>query len=199
MKTNDEKILKYLSENVSSTEKREIEKEIESSKELSEEFTRMQKVFSDLKNDSKVETEIGYFNNLLPRVREKLDSRKKIFTIQRLAFSIPVAALLFVISLSINIEQTESLFSLSASTEEIYEAIDETSSDNLIDYIDNDYYTYDVSELTISETGLSLDNESLQDLGESTFESFENYSLIENLSDKEVDEIYNEILTKKIL
>ncbi len=99
MKRNDE-ILRYLSDLMSEGEKNKFESELSSSEELRAEFELLKSRLDGLKNDSEISSDSPYFQNLLPRVRVRIEKKKKLKWVPRLAYIVPTATA--VILLAIN-------------------------------------------------------------------------------------------------
>ena len=99
MKRNDE-ILRYLSDLMSGGEKEKFESELSSSEELRAEFELLKSRLEGLKNVSEISSDSPYFQNLLPRVRTRIEKKKKLKWIPRLAYIVPTATA--VILLAIN-------------------------------------------------------------------------------------------------
>ncbi len=76
MKTNDEKILKYLADMLDENETNDFEKEIVESYELKTRLENFQNRLYDLKVNS-ASLDERYFSNLLPKVHQKLDTEAK--------------------------------------------------------------------------------------------------------------------------
>ena len=73
----NEKLVKYFAGEMSSSEKEEFEKIINSSPSLQDEAARYHKFFSGIAETSKPEADESYFINLIPSFRDKLAQGKK--------------------------------------------------------------------------------------------------------------------------
>lgn len=99
MKRNEE-ILRYLSDLMSGEEKKKFESELSSSEELRNEFELYTSKLGGLKELAEIKEDSPYFQNLLPRVRTRIEKEKKLKWIPRLAYIVPTATA--VILLAIN-------------------------------------------------------------------------------------------------
>ncbi|OGU33852.1 MAG: hypothetical protein A2068_03120 [Ignavibacteria bacterium GWB2_35_6b] len=196
---NEEKILKYFSDSLTSEEKKNFEEEIENSEELKNEFVKFRESLSELKNISTPEVDENYFVNLTPRIRNKMGKKRKFFTIPKLAFSFSVFAVILVISFNLfNNENKQIIFSLENEKSILNEVLEETPDEQLSDYI-NFSLNYGSDNFSVLADEIEYDEENLRTIGEKTLKSFNEYELIDNLSDEEADEIYNQLLNTKIL
>lgn len=194
---NNEKILKYFSDDLSYEQKKSFENELENSAELKKEFLKFHEKLSELKNAAKPKTEENYFINLTPRIREKIKKKKQPFTIPKLAVSFAAAAVV-VILLLLNNEEPKNIFSIEENKTILIEVIEETPNELLYDYFNlspnsggNNFSLFaDIDE---------YDEQVLEKLGEKTLKSFNEFELIDDLNEETADEIYNQLLNTKIL
>lgn len=193
---NEEKVLKYFADDLSAEEKKKFENEIENSEELKIEFEKTGSMLAQLKQDSKIHADENYFINLVPNVRMKMQNKRELFTIPRLAFSLPVIIVFLVVTFTY--KNNDVSFSLNEYKEKLNEAIEKASLDQLEDYIDISYNDYQKSFSAVS-FDLEFDDNIPISIGEITLKSFDEYDLINNLSEEEADEIYNKLLNSKIL
>jgi hypothetical protein len=100
MKNNDE-ILKYLADMMTETEKSGFEKRVSQSEDLKSELERHQNSLKELNAFADIKEESPYFQNLLPRVRARMEKEKKLKWIPRLGYLVPTftAILLIVINI----------------------------------------------------------------------------------------------------
>lgn len=194
MKQND-KILKYISDYMSDDEKVEFEKELNESQELQDKLQNYKSYLQKLKSTPVEEN--FYFNNLLPRVKEKISGRvrHRIPLIPKLAAGAALVVVLFLIinpfgkSSRTNFEQII-LNNSDAYQNEILSSIEETNPSVLPEEVlkntDN-----------LINTNLSSELE-LNDLNVETEYTKTSY-LLENINETEANEIYNQLVNKKIL
>lgn len=103
MKKDDERILKYLSELMDAKERILFEEELAASQELKSDFESSKNRLEDFNLSKSIETDERYFANLLPRVRERLEKRKKILSWRSAYFITPsmaAVAVLFILLLN---------------------------------------------------------------------------------------------------
>ena len=75
MKKYNEEILKYLSGMMNKTDQTSFEEKLKSSRELDEQYNSIKRMLNDFKKQD-INVDENYFINILPRFREKVDSRK---------------------------------------------------------------------------------------------------------------------------
>jgi hypothetical protein len=73
----NEKIIKYFSGEMSSSEMEEFEKTVATTPSLQEEFVKYRDFFSSINDTRNPEVENDYFINLIPKFREKLEYKRK--------------------------------------------------------------------------------------------------------------------------
>lgn len=196
MKKNNEQILKYLSGLMNESEKTQFENELQKSQVLKNEYEEIQKHLAEmieLKSASLNET---YFNNLLPKVKERINSKEKIILYKRLYYLVPVtAALLITIMFWPGTEQSLSEYT-SQLTDEIINNIDyESVADHAFSevYYTNellyDSYNNDVFSISLPDD-ISISKEQLYN--EIDIASYD-YSILNDLSEEELKSIYNKI------
>ena len=97
MKNNKEKILNYLSDQMSEEEKRKFESELNSSSELKREFNEAKEKLDKFSFNDDVYLEEDYFGNLLPKTRAKLEKDDVPFYKKKIAFAVPVLAAIIIV------------------------------------------------------------------------------------------------------
>lgn len=100
MKRNDE-ILKYLSDLMNDKEKAEFEKEVSLSDDLRMEVENYKSILGQLKLNADIKEDSPYFQNLLPRVREKLGKGKIKRLMPRAAYLVPTLTAVALIIINI--------------------------------------------------------------------------------------------------
>lgn len=95
MKTNDEKIFKYLADMLDENEKSDFEKEILKSSKLKTKLKNIQNQLYSLQVDANSLDE-RYFNNLLPRVRQQLDAKSNTHIGKKIYYLVPYIAAVIV-------------------------------------------------------------------------------------------------------
>ena len=195
MKSNKEKVIKFLSGLMTEEEKKEFETELNSSPELKLLLEKYSNNMSELKMLSEVKVDESYFNTLIPKMREKLEVKKSRPLIYRFAPAIPALTLSIFILVNIlylNFKTTntfdDTLANLVAGSDSttIAEFVNDYSSSYLEDYSTD----YNLPEDYFSDIELT---------GQLRAEVIDSYNLYENLSEEDVDYIYNNLIDKKIL
>jgi len=192
----NEKIRKYLEGELTGSELKEFENEILQSPSLKKEIDDLQKTinqFSSLKN---VKADERYFNNILPvfHSKDKKTSSfilKPVYTAGSLA-AVLIAAIIFFFVNSGN--ENEEIMYQNLTYEEINEYLNDYSADYL-----PPQFIYETEEEYDSLLSSMIEVEFNSELAEDYFSELFNeeyYSFINNLSDDEIDMIYNN-LTKK--
>lgn len=101
MKTNRDMMLKYLSGLLEGKEKSDFEKMLETSSQARDEFNTLKNRLAGMKDVYESSVDESYFNGLLPRMREKLDKSPRQFFSGKLAYIIPVAVVILIMTLFI--------------------------------------------------------------------------------------------------
>lgn len=202
---NKDTILKYISDLMEHDERIQFEKRLQVDSELKAEFESVKAKLNKFSNDADIELDSSYFNNIVPNVRKKLDSStSKGLTRFAPAFSFGIASLLiFLLSLPQIGDNSE--FNFSLKSDEISSMISETNDTILTDYLETglvnqyDYYSY---QSTTEFPDIYIDDSILSEIG---FDNSNDYSelnfteSIDDLSNEEVNLIYEELINKKIL
>lgn len=195
MKNEKEKVLKYLSGMMTDEEKRVFETELNSSPQLKDLLEKYSKNMSELKMLSDVEVDESYFNTLIPRMRERLDVTQNRPLIYRFGSAIPALVLsvfVFVTILYLNFNSDNTI------DETLADLIAGSDSSTIAEIVDDYSYSYldDYStDYNLSEDYF-LDIEVTEQIRAEVIHSF---NLYDNLSEEDVDYIYNSLIDKKIL
>lgn len=197
---NQERILRYLSDQMSPVDKERFESELERSAEFSEQFNRVKEVFEDVKYSKDTEINEAYFDNLIPNVRSRLDlesNPRYKFTFKRgLALGFVMILLAFLVLRTNDTNITNG--SLTSVSESDLSDVGDSTLDNYLneyDFLtDKESASTDINDL---ESITSLDNELEYYLLNNT----ENYNLTSDdfITDNEIDQVISAISNKKIL
>lgn len=199
MKNNNDKILNYLSGRMTGEENHLFDKELSESKEVKAELELVKARLSDLKSTSQIELDERYFANLLPRMFNKLETKKKLWKISRLYYLVPTAAAVFVLFLLLPSAKNNFEIQYGDLTTEVINNIsDKDVSENYLTELDNYPWSAMLSgndEIALNlPSDLNLDNESFSKLVDNT--DREEYTSLHNLSDSELENIYNKLVMK---
>jgi len=96
MKKNDE-ILKYLSGMMNDTEKSDFENKMSASADLQNDFAKLNNKLAEICSLKDIKEDSPYFQNLLPRVRQKIEKRAIRKLYPQFAYLLPTAAAVFLI------------------------------------------------------------------------------------------------------
>ncbi|GAB6281646.1 MAG: hypothetical protein STSR0008_03870 [Ignavibacterium sp.] len=190
---NDEsKVIRYLDGQMSDEEKKSFEDELLSSPKLKKLYDEYSLTFFELKNLNEVKINENYFSNLYARFREKNISYKKKKFYYKFAYSLPVLILAVILLLinpfnPSNNEKT-SVLSDSIATNYSNENIYKTENTNILKE-NNTINEKIINEENIEKYYPSYDNEDVKDI----------YNIINNLSDEELNLLYNELANKEYL
>ncbi|MGE5409794.1 MAG: hypothetical protein ACM3MI_02450 [Clostridiales bacterium] len=211
MKKNED-ILRYLSGLMSEVEKEKFESELNHSEVLKNDYAKQISLLNRAKElEEDLSANSPYFNNLLPRVRQRMEKKKRFGLYPRFAFALPVAAIIayFIINpFSHNNTVTNTNIQQSKELRQTVEQInDETKADILKDIMDTENSAESRNALTSavvsdSENSEILENkvaDALFDSEEAKVSYLENEDLVGSLSGKETENIYSTLLHKKIL
>jgi len=194
----DDRILQYLDGQLSESEKRDFEKELNSSPKLKkkyDEYISSQSELNDLRN---IEIDKTYFNGIVPEFRRRVEVKKKTKRIFSFSFANSLAAILilyFVLKPSGN----------DLNLNEIAKNWTANDFDNAIEYVEQ---PYTVSDITDNYNTAELDSVISGILtNELNLSSNNNSYLIDNsldynkisaqINNTETNNLYNKILNKK--
>lgn len=204
MKNNyDEIILKYLSDLLDENERSNFESELEKNSVLKNRFEAVSKNLEDIKQLTPKDSDSGYFANLLPKVRERMDTRSgKMISgsVQKaLGFGLAVVLIMIIVlqngdeSYDFNLESVTSLLE-STNSAELNEFIEIRYSDIelyfLISEIDLENYSNAINEQ------LAINSDEFYDYTEYSYLGLDGIS---DISESEESEIYSSLIDKKIL
>lgn len=202
---NKNEILKYLSGLMSDSERAIFEKRLDSDRELQKEFESLKFKLDTLKETTEIESDTGYFNNLLPRSLEKISykrEKKSKYLIPAFSFVVTIL-LIFLLNLPL-LEEDSSQNNLSEI--EFVQLIEESDSSEISALFEsnfiNDYVFYRSGEYNNYidfeiEDEFYLLNESYLD--EIYYEPEIDIDPYSSITDAEAEIIYEELINKKIL
>ena len=199
----DEIIIKYFDEQLSVDERKEIERELEINTELKDAFENYRKVKEFFSTKDEQLAEQDYFNTIIPRLRQKLDKGSYVFPVRKVTFTF--ATILLIISSYLLFQNY--FFNQSAtnySIQSITDNLSEEEMNELADYISDDLWNPIFGEkkfLILEETDFNLEgvvaNLSVEE-GVMILSDYQINDLYSLADEKELEIVYNEILTKRI-
>jgi len=195
--TTDERIIKYLENELSPEERNLFEMDLNNSVELREDLNKCLKVKTETDELKKLKLNPLYLNTLIPEFRSKLEAPKSASVKRNLGYAFGIM-LIFILSISI----LKNLFSSESSTivlQEFTQSLNENQKMELLEDLNGDAEVYKLISENISDneltnlltTELEINNE----VAEAYDISFN--ELIVGLSQQKIDEIYAEILNRK--
>ena len=194
MKT-EERIIKYLDNDLTSEERTAFERELKSSEELKREFEKYSVIIEKIKNQKNLRLNSDYLSSILPEFHKKVDSGKKETLRRGLSYAFGLI-LLFLIGISF-----QKIFfnnqKKSNDLEVFAQSLNENQKIELLENLNGGEELYklipenDLADLF--EKDLQIDNE--------VAEAYDiNYKeMIDGLSRDEAEKIYNELLNRNIL
>ncbi|RJP70072.1 MAG: hypothetical protein C4539_07015 [Ignavibacteriales bacterium] len=196
MKKIDEKILLFLSGNLDETKQLELKQEIQDSPELKEQLFFYKEKLKELKDVSDTTINDVYFRNLVVRAKSRSKPTARKLLSYKLAYPFPVIIVLAVV-LYFTGRNSSSFDKALTDLPESYT----TSIINEIAEENDDIYSQDIIDTSSVEiiTANIISNNDLGEKINSASISFSSDELNSNLTDEEINEIYNEMLKTKIL
>ncbi|MDZ7623217.1 MAG: hypothetical protein U5J96_02055 [Ignavibacteriaceae bacterium] len=196
MKT-DERIIKYLENELSPEERNLFEADLDNSVELKEEFEKYLKVNAETDELKKLKLNSLYLNSFIPEFRKKLDAPKSVSVKRNLGYAFGIM-LIFILSISI-LKNFFSSESPAIVLQEFTQSLNENQKIELLEDLNGDAEVYKLLSENISDneltnlltTELEINNE----VAEAYDISFN--ELIVGVSQQKIDEIYAEILNRK--
>ncbi len=195
MKKIDEDILKYLSGLMNNGEITDFDNKLAVDSSFKERYNQIKEKAGEFSSVREIELNEAYFNNLLPRVHEKLMKRKKVKLIREYALILPtVITVLLVIIMSILDRNGEIDLPKSLASEVVNNIDDDELADNLI----KDYSFESVLNMQQRNGEFEIyipDNVNLSLNSISQYVDFSkiDYSQVENISGNELEKLYNNL------
>lgn len=191
----NEEILKYLSGIFSEDEKNAFEEELKISGELANQFSKTKEVLYGF-DLAKVEVNENYFNNLIPTVRQRIESQKRFFTFKIFYYLAP--ALTVVLLAILFYPRAENSFQIH------YQELAQIVATNIGDTdVSNKYLEENVIDpsydIIASEKDFTVGLEDavnkipdsyLSRINNSNIEAFQS---LDDLSDNDLNELYKEL------
>ena len=192
----DERIIKYLDDELSAEEKTLFEEELKSSEVLQREFQKYLKVKDETDRIEKLKLDPQYANNILTEFHEKFDKRRSLSFKKNLGYAFGLM-LIFVLSISVlkiffNERTNIADFTESLNTDQKIEILKNLNSETTI----NDMIPENISEtdlVSLIESDLQVDSE----IAETYHIEYD--EIVSGLSDDEIEGIYQKIINTNLL
>lgn len=202
---NKDTILKYLSDLMDDKEKNQFEEKLKSDNDLRQEFERVQNNLEQFSISSEHDSDSAYFNNLVPKVRARMESKKK----KRNLVLAPVISLgvtlVLIFMLQFPSTNQQSLFELDISNADLSEIVSQSDSFDVENLLGTNFvedYAYYNSDKSGSDLDLYLDDSVISDVELDDVNSYYSNDQItdyDDFSNEQVDIVYKELINKKIL
>jgi hypothetical protein len=193
---NEDRIIKYIENELTSEEKISFETELRNSEELKTELGKYLKVKAKTEEIKNLKLNPGYLDSLLQEFQRKLASPKVIYVKRNLGFAFGVM-ILFILSILI----LQFIFTDKTEMNELQEFAQSLNENQKIELLENltgesDYYDLDAENISGTEMTELLQSNLVinNDVAETYNISYT--ELVDELSETEVEKIYNEILNK---
>jgi hypothetical protein len=192
----DERIIKYVENEMSANERSAFEAEVNNSVELKKELLKFMRVRNETEQLKNLRLNSLYLDTVLPEFRNRLEASKS-FTVRRsLGYAFGVM-LIFVISIFImrNLFITESRLD---EIEQFTDSLNENQRIELLENLNGEAEIYNYIPENISEAGIADLFASGLELNIEIAEAYDiSYNdLIVGLSQAEIEKVYNEILNR---
>jgi len=197
MKTNKEKILKYISGQLTQEELIIFEEELRKSNQLKKDYDNIKLQLDDLSNRSEFETNEMYFTNLLPRVYQRIDKKKRFWKFGGIYYLVPTASAVVVLFLFLlNTKTNYDTGYKDLANEVVNNLSDKEVSDKYSRELEADPADYAFNqnndELNIQiPSDLELNNDSYTRLIGNPLAN--EYSPLRNLSENELETVYEKL------
>ncbi|MCW8823086.1 MAG: hypothetical protein OQK63_03315 [Ignavibacteriaceae bacterium] len=194
MKT-EKRIIKYLDNDLTSEERTAFERELKSSEELKREFEKYSIIKEKIKNQKNLRLNSDYLSSILPEFHNKVHSGKKETLRRGLSYAFGLI-LLFLIGISFQ----KIFFNNSDKERNDLEKFTQSLNDNQkLDLLESLNGSDDLYNIILGKEYVDLLENDLV-VNEDVLKTYDiGYKdLIGNLSDNDVEKIYNELLNRNI-
>ena len=197
MKTNEEKILKYISGKLSKEEQIIFEDELKKSGQLKTDYDNIRLKLDDLSMRNEFEMNETYFANLLPRVYQRIDKKKRFWKFGSIYYLVPTASAVVVLFLFLlNTKPNYDTGYKDLAAEVVNNLSDQEVSDKYSAELEADPANY---TLTQNNDDLSVQIPSDLELNSDSYTRLignpltNEYSPLRNLSEKDLEVVYEKL------
>ncbi|MFA5805929.1 MAG: hypothetical protein WC879_14935 [Melioribacteraceae bacterium] len=197
MKTNKEKILKYISGQLTNEEQIIFEEELKKTDQLKTDYDNIKLQLDDLSTRKEFETNEIYFANLLPRVYQRIDKKKKFWKFGGIYYLTPTASAVVVLLLFLlNTKTNYDTGYKDLANEVVNNLSDQEVSDKYLTELEIDPTDYVLNqnkdELNVQiPSDLELNNDSYTRLIGNPLAN--EYSTLRNLSENDLETVYEKL------
>ena len=188
----DEKIIKYLENEISPEERKAFEEELSKSDSLREQFNKFLSVKDEINNSKNYTLGKDYFDSILPEFRNKLNHNKSRSISKNISYAFGV--MLVLISSVFIFNRVLNDYEKSNNLRQFTESLDEHQKIELLEDLNGnveEYYQIGDNDLSFTEI---IQNDLLVNNEVAEVYDINYVELIDQLSPTEADEVYNEIL-----
>ena len=194
----DERILKYLDNDLDNNERIKFENDLKQLPELKKEYDKYLVLNNKFNYNKVIEVDETYFNGIVPEFRNRLETKKKSKRIFAFSFANSLAAIIiFYLVLSpnksLNLNEIAKNWNENDINNAIEYAVPNSNLYSLTDDYDYSYLDSVVSTMLTDELNLTNNSEVMQLIDNSI--DYDN--LTSQISTAETNELYNTILNKK--
>jgi hypothetical protein len=192
--TTDERIIKYIENELSEKERATFEMELNNSVELREELNKYLRVKKEIENLKELKLNPLYLDSILPEFRSKFETRKSLSFKKNLGYAFGIM-LVFILSIAILknffISETES-----TDLKEFTQSLNENQRIELLEELNGESEVYNLIPEKISESQLNNLLAANLEINNEVAEAYniEYYEIVDDLSEDEIEVIYKEIL-----
>jgi len=192
--TTDERIIKYIGNELSKNDRTAFEMELNNSAELREELNKYLGVKTETDELKKIKLNPLYLDSILPEFRKKFETRKSLSFKKNLGYAFGIM-LVFILSIAILknffISETES-----TDLKEFTQSLNENERIELLENLSDDSEVYNLISENVSESQLSNLFSANLEINNKVAEAYniEYYEIVDDLSEDEIEVIYKEIL-----
>ncbi|MBI5731355.1 MAG: hypothetical protein HY963_09475 [Ignavibacteriales bacterium] len=197
MKTNEERILKYISGKLTLEELSIFEEELKKSDQLKTDYDNIKLQLDDLLKRKEFETNEIYFGNLLPRVYQRMDKKKKFRKFRGIYYLVPtVSAVIVLFLFLLNTKTNYDTGYKDLANEVVNNLSDQEVSDKYLTELEIDPTEYVLNqnndELNVQiPSDLELNSDSYTRLIGNPLAN--EYSPLRNLSDNDLETVYEKL------
>ena|SRR4030066_1167055 len=192
--TTDERIIKYIENELSPQERNAFEVELNNSVELREELNKYLKVKAETDEIKKLKLNPFYLDSILPELKNKLNPPKTFSVKRNLGYAFGVM-LVFILSIAVLknffISETEL-----TDLKEFTQSLNENERIELLENLNDASEVYNLISENISESQLNNLLAANLEINNEVAEAYniEYYEIVDDLSKDEIEVIYKEIL-----